>query len=148
MATIRLEAIPEQEEPHAPVRPAPGTPVSIAIDVSRSKLVYSTALSYAQDHQMQTSAFETTASEEYAAAVSAANSTTFRRGARRSAERPPEARWTIAVPTAAQPDGAVGSTTFEFAGFKKNRSIAPPSGTRRARGYIAVEPKQPGDSPV
>ena len=40
MAKIRLEAIPEQGESRAPVRPAPGTPVSMAIDVSRSKLVY------------------------------------------------------------------------------------------------------------
>jgi transposase len=40
MAKIRLEAIPEQGESRTPVRPAPGTPVSIAIDVSRSKWVY------------------------------------------------------------------------------------------------------------
>lgn len=40
MARIRLEAIPEQGQSRAPVRPAPGTPVSMAIDVSRSKLVY------------------------------------------------------------------------------------------------------------
>jgi transposase len=40
MAKIRLEAIPEQGESRAPVRPAPGTPVSMAIDVSRTKLVY------------------------------------------------------------------------------------------------------------
>lgn len=40
MAKIRLEAIPEQGESRTPVRPAPGTPVSIAIDVSRTKLVY------------------------------------------------------------------------------------------------------------
>jgi transposase len=40
MAKIRLEAIPEQGVPRAPVRPAPGTPVAMAIDVSRAKLVY------------------------------------------------------------------------------------------------------------
>src|SRR5262245_6136748 len=40
MGKIRLEAIPEQEESRAPVRPAPGTRVSMAIDVSRTKLVY------------------------------------------------------------------------------------------------------------
>ena len=40
MATIRLAAIPEQGESRAAVRPAPGTPVAMAIDVSRSKLVY------------------------------------------------------------------------------------------------------------
>jgi len=40
MAKIRLEAIREQGESRAPGRPAPGTPVSMAIDVSRSKLVY------------------------------------------------------------------------------------------------------------
>jgi transposase len=40
MAKIRLEAIPEQGEPRAAVRPAPGTPVAMAIDVSRTKLVY------------------------------------------------------------------------------------------------------------
>lgn len=40
MAKIRLEAIPEQGESRAAVRPAPGTPVAMAIDVSRSKLVY------------------------------------------------------------------------------------------------------------
>lgn len=40
--------------------------------LSRSKLVYSTALSFAQDNPMLTNAFESTASEEYAAAVSAA----------------------------------------------------------------------------
>jgi transposase len=40
MGKIRLEAIPEQGEVRAPVRPAPGTPVSMAIDVSRTKLVY------------------------------------------------------------------------------------------------------------
>lgn len=40
MVKIRLEAIPEQGESRAPVRPAPGTPVAMAIDVSRTKLVY------------------------------------------------------------------------------------------------------------
>lgn len=40
MAKIRLEAIPAQGESRAAGRPAPGTPVSMAIDVSRSKLVY------------------------------------------------------------------------------------------------------------
>ena len=40
MAKIRLEAIPEQGESRTPLRPAPGTAVSMAIDVSRSKLVY------------------------------------------------------------------------------------------------------------
>src|SRR5262245_30811531 len=40
MAKIRLEAIPEQGASRGAVRPAPGTPVAMAIDVSRSKLVY------------------------------------------------------------------------------------------------------------
>lgn len=40
MAKIRLDAIPEQGESRIPVRPAPGTPVAMAIDVSRAKLVY------------------------------------------------------------------------------------------------------------
>ena len=83
------------------------------------------------------------------AAVSAMSSTTCRGGARRIAASPPVARWMIAVATADQADGAAASIAREFAaGFRKNRSIGPPSGTRRARGYVAVEPKQPGDGPI
>lgn len=40
MAKIRLEAIRKQEDSRVPGRPAPGTPVAMAIDVSRTKLVY------------------------------------------------------------------------------------------------------------
>lgn len=40
MTKIELEVIPEQGGPRPAGRPAPGTPVSMAIDVSRAKLVY------------------------------------------------------------------------------------------------------------
>lgn len=56
MAKIRLEAIPKQGESRAPVRPAPGTPVSMAIDVSRSKLVYCVRWDGAEQRRLSTPA--------------------------------------------------------------------------------------------
>lgn len=56
MARIRLEAIPEQGESRAPVRPAPGTAVSMAVDVSRSKLVYCVRWDNAEQRRLSTPA--------------------------------------------------------------------------------------------
>lgn len=56
MAKIRLEAMPEQEATRAAVRPTPGTPVSIAIDVSRSKLVYCVRWNGAEQRRLSTPA--------------------------------------------------------------------------------------------
>ncbi|MFI5312075.1 MAG: IS110 family transposase [Gemmatimonadales bacterium] len=56
MAKIRLEAIPEQEAPRAAVRPTPGTPVCMAIDVSRSKLVYCVRWNGAEQRRLSTPA--------------------------------------------------------------------------------------------
>jgi transposase len=56
MAKIRLEAIPEQGESRAPVRPTPGTSVSMAIDVSRSKLVYCVRWNNAEQRRLSTPA--------------------------------------------------------------------------------------------
>lgn len=56
MTKIRLEAIPEQGESRAPVRPAPGTAVSMAIDVSRAKLVYCVRWNNAEQRRLSTPA--------------------------------------------------------------------------------------------
>ena len=56
MTKIRLEPIPEQGESRAPVRPAPGTPVAMAIDVSRAKLVYCVRWNGAEQRRLSTPA--------------------------------------------------------------------------------------------
>jgi len=56
MAKVRLEAIPAQGESHAPIRPAPGTAVSMAIDLSRSKLVYCVRWKNAEQRRLSTPA--------------------------------------------------------------------------------------------
>jgi transposase len=56
MAKIRLENIPQQGGPQTPVRPAPGTAVSMAIDVSRAKLVYCVRWNGAEQRRLSTPA--------------------------------------------------------------------------------------------
>lgn len=56
MKRIRLEEVTKQEGPKAPVRPAPGTVVSMAIDVSRSKLVYCLRWNGAEQRRLSTPA--------------------------------------------------------------------------------------------
>lgn len=56
MAKIRLEAIPEQGESRTPRRPTAGTPVSMAIDVSRSKWVYCVRWDNAEQRRLSTPA--------------------------------------------------------------------------------------------
>ena len=55
MRKIRLEEVTEQEA-RAPMRPAPGTAVSMAIDVSRSKLVYCLRWNGAEQRRLSTPA--------------------------------------------------------------------------------------------
>lgn len=56
MAKIRLEAMPEQEATRTAVRPAPGTAVNMAIDMSRSKLVYCLRWAGAEQRRLSTPA--------------------------------------------------------------------------------------------
>ena len=56
MKKIRLADVPEQGAAQPPVRPAPGTAVSMAIDVSRSKLVYCLRWDGAEQRRLSTPA--------------------------------------------------------------------------------------------
>jgi transposase len=56
MKKIRLVDVPEQGGAPPPVRPAPGSVVSMAIDVSRSKLVYCLRWNGAEQRRLSTPA--------------------------------------------------------------------------------------------